>query len=214
MTPERSLSGRTLDDVLDAFASNAPVPGGGSAAALAGAIGVALLIMVATLKRTRAGDKESHSLADAAERLQPLRTELTALVDRDADAYASVVSALRLPKADDTQKAARRHALHSAMRSATEAPLETMRLCRRALGEALAVAERCVPSAASDVGVAIELLRAAVHGADMNVDTNLASMDDAAYVSGVSDEKQQLAKESRADADRGLTLVAAAKTRR
>ncbi|HET9361460.1 MAG TPA: cyclodeaminase/cyclohydrolase family protein, partial [Vicinamibacterales bacterium] len=136
MTPERpsskrALSGRTLDDVLDAFASSAPVPGGGSAAALAGAVGVALLIMVAGLKR-RSGDTGADLLADAAERLQPLRQQLTDLVDRDADAYASVMSALRLPKADETQAAARRHALDAAMRSATEAPLETMRLCRRA----------------------------------------------------------------------------------
>jgi formiminotetrahydrofolate cyclodeaminase len=213
MTPEQPLSGRTLDAVLDAFASSAPVPGGGSAAALAGAVGAALLIMVAGLKR-RSDDAEADLLAGAADRLRPLRTQLTALVDRDADAYASVMSALRLPKADEIQAAARRQALDAAMRSATEAPLETMRLCRRALGEALAVAERCVPSAASDVGVAIELLRAAVHGAEMNVDTNLASVGDAAYVSGVSAEQQQLVKESQADADRGLALVADAKTRR
>jgi formiminotetrahydrofolate cyclodeaminase len=213
MTPEQPLSGRTLDAVLDAFASSAPVPGGGSAAALAGAVGAALLIMVAGLKR-RSDDAEADLLAGAADRLRPLRTQLTALVDRDADAYASVMSALRLPKADEIQAAARRQALDAAMRSATEAPLETMRLCRRALGEALAVAERCVPSAASDVGVAIELLRAAVHGAEMNVDTNLASVGDAAYVSGVNAEQQQLVKESQADADRGLALVADAKTRR
>jgi formiminotetrahydrofolate cyclodeaminase len=213
MTPEQPLSGRTLDAVLEAFASSAPVPGGGSAAALAGAVGAALLIMVAGLKR-RSDDAEADLLAGAADRLRPLRTQLTALVDRDADAYASVMSALRLPKADEIQAAARRQALDAAMRSATEAPLETMRLCRRALGEALAVAERCVPSAASDVGVAIELLRAAVHGAEMNVDTNLASVGDAAYVSGVSAEQQQLVKESQADADRGLALVADAKTRR
>jgi formiminotetrahydrofolate cyclodeaminase len=213
MTPEQPLSGRTLDAVLEAFASSAPVPGGGSAAALAGAVGAALLIMVAGLKR-RSDDAEADLLAGAADRLRPLRTQLTALVDRDADAYASVMSALRLPKADEIQAAARRQALDAAMRSATEAPLETMRLCRRALGEALAVAERCVPSAASDVGVAIELLRAAVYGAEMNVDTNLASVGDAAYVSGVNAEQQQLVKESQADADRGLALVADAKTRR
>jgi formiminotetrahydrofolate cyclodeaminase len=213
MTPERPLSGRTLDELLDAFASSEPVPGGGSGAALAGAVGVALLIMVAGLKRRRSDDTRADVLADTAERLHPLRRQLTALIDRDADAYASVMSALRLPKADEIQAAERRRALDSAMRSATEAPLETMRLCRRALGEALAVAERCVPSAASDVGVAIELLRAAVHGAEMNVDTNLGSVGDAAYVSDASAEKQRLAKESRADADRGLALVAA-KTRR
>jgi formiminotetrahydrofolate cyclodeaminase len=206
------LSSRTLDELLDAFASNAPVPGGGSAAALAGAVGAALLIMVAGLKR-RTDDTWARPLADAAGRLQPLREELTALVDRDADAYASVMSALRLPKADDAQAAARRLALDSAMRSATEAPLETMRRCRRALGEALIVAERCVPSAASDVGVAIELLRAAVHGAEMNVDTNLASIDDAAYLTRSSAEKQKLATESTADAERGLALVGAAKAR-
>jgi formiminotetrahydrofolate cyclodeaminase len=213
MTPGRPLSGRTLDDVLDAFASSAPVPGGGSAAALAGALGVALLIMVAGLKR-RTGDTGEGPLADLAGRLQPLREELTGLIDRDADAYASVMSALRLPKADGAQAAARRHALDSAMRSATEAPLETMRLCRRALGEALVVAERCVPSAASDVGVAIELLRAAVHGADLNVETNLPSVGDAAYIASASAEKQRLRAESHADADRGLVLVGAARSRR
>ena len=213
MTPERPLSGRTLDELLDAFASSEPVPGGGSAAALAGAVGVALLIMVAGLKR-RTGDAGSDPLAHVAERLQPLREQLTALIDRDADAYASVMSALRMPKADEAQAAARRHALDAAMREATEAPLETMRLCRRALGEAPVIAERCVPSAASDVGVAIELLRAAVRGADMNVDTNLASVRDAAYVAGASAEKQRLAKDGHADAERGLAFVAAAKTRR
>jgi formiminotetrahydrofolate cyclodeaminase len=207
MTPDQPLSGRRLDELLDAFASSAPVPGGGSAAALAGAVGVALLIMVASLKKKRTDDAEPDPLTDAARRLQPLREQLTALVDRDADAYAAVMNALRLPKADEAQAAARRHALDSAMRSATEAPLETMRLCRRALGEALVVAERGIASAASDVGVAIELLRAAVHGAEMNVDANLASVRDAAYVARANAEKQQLTTESDEDADHGLALV-------
>ena len=85
MTRERSLSSRTLDDVLNAFASNAPVPGGGSAAALAGALGVALLIMVATLKRTRTGDEESDWLADAAERLAAVNLYLALMTEACLD---------------------------------------------------------------------------------------------------------------------------------
>jgi formiminotetrahydrofolate cyclodeaminase len=88
----------TLDALLDAFASNTPVPGGGSAAALAGAVGASLLIMVAGVPKTRHGtDEERQALDAAAGRLRPVRDELKALIDRDSDAYTSVLHAYRLP---------------------------------------------------------------------------------------------------------------------
>lgn len=184
-----------LVELLDAFASNAPVPGGGSAAALAGAVGASLVIMVASLPKTRLGTEQERAALDAAAtRLKPLRDELAALIDRDSEAYTSVLNAYRLPKSNDVEKAARRDAIDTAMRAATEAPLATMRACERVIREAAAVAESGAAAAASDVAVAIDLLKTAARGAALNVDTNLADVKDADYVSRVMRERSDLAQ--------------------
>jgi formiminotetrahydrofolate cyclodeaminase len=183
----------TLAELLDAFASNAPVPGGGSASALAGAVGASLLIMVAGLPKTRHGTEgERAALAAAAARVKPLRDELAALVDRDSDAYSSVLSAYRLPKSNDAEKAVRRVAIDAAMRAATEAPLATLRACAQVMREGSTVAGSGALAAASDVTVAMHLLKAAARGAALNVDTNLADLKDADYVSRVSRERRDL----------------------
>jgi len=166
---------------------------------------VALLIMVASMQK--AGTTASVELAAAAARLRPLRDALTSLIDRDGDAYTSVIDALRLPKGSDAQAVVQRQAFESAMREATEAPLEVMRMCRLALADALIVAAQGRRSAASDVGVAIELLRAAARGASMNVDTNLPALNDTAYVDRVRTERRQLDVDSAADAERALALL-------
>lgn len=183
----------TMAELLDAFASNQPVPGGGSASALAGAVGASLLIMVAGLPKTRHGtDEERAALTAAGVRLRPLRDELASLVDRDSEAYTSVINAYRLPKSNDAEQAARREAIAAAMRAATEAPLATMRACERVMREAETVATGGAPSAASDVAVAIELLKTAARGAALNVDTNLAAVKDTDYASRVSQERHDL----------------------
>ena len=185
----------SLVELLDAFASNAPVPGGGSASALAGAIGASLLIMVAGLPKTRLGTEEERAALDAAAtRLKPLRDELAALVNRDSEAYTSVLNAYRLPKSTDAEKAARRNAIDTAMRAATDAPLATMGACERVMREAAVVAEGGASAAASDVAVAIDLLKTAARGAALNVDTNLADVKDADYVSRVMRERRDLAQ--------------------
>src|SRR5689334_15352241 len=116
---------RTVGSLLDAFASNQPVPGGGSAAALAAALGTSLLIMVASLPKTRTGAQSERDALDAAAiRLRPRRETLTDLIDRDSDAYAKVVGAYRLAKGTVAEQAARRRAIEDAMRAATETPLE------------------------------------------------------------------------------------------
>ena len=188
-----NYSALPLTDLLDAFASNQPVPGGGSAAALAGAVGASLLIMVAGLPKTRHGThEEREALTAAAGRLRPLRDELASLIDRDSDAYTSVITAYRLPKSTEPEQAARRDAITTAMRSATEAPLATMRACERVMREAETVSSGGAPSAASDVAVAIELLKTAARGAALNVDTNLATLNDEEYVARVSQERRDL----------------------
>jgi len=191
-----------LADVLDAFATTDPVPGGGSAAALAGAIGTSLLLMVAAMPKTKTGaPEETADLAEAATRLHPLRNQLLELVDRDSDAYKQVMDAYRLPKASDVEKASRQDAIERAMRSATATPLDTMRACQQALRGAVIVAANGNRRTTSDVGVGVELLVAALRGARMNVDINLAALNDQEYVGRVRTEAGELERDAVADAE-------------
>jgi formiminotetrahydrofolate cyclodeaminase len=199
-----SYSTLHLRDLLDGFASATPAPGGGSAAALTGATGVSLLLMAIGIRLAKPGDAtQASALSEAADRLRSLQPAIVSLIDRDAEAYSSVVAAMRLPL--DRRKAA----YDSAMRGATEVPLETMRACRGALRDAATVARYCTKSTRGDVGVAIELLLAAVRGAGLTIDANLGSLSDPDYADRVRDERQRLESESSADAEDGRqrTLV-------
>jgi formiminotetrahydrofolate cyclodeaminase len=198
---DKSYSTFALGDLLDAFASSDPAPGGGSAAALAGALGVSLLLMAAGITRTRTGAaEEAADLAEASARLRPLRERLMALIDEDSEAYRQVMAALRLPKGTGAENTARADAIQLAIHGATDTPLDTMRACQQALRGAVVVAGATAKSAASDVGVAIELLVAAVQGAALNVDTNLAGLDEPAFVARAREERNELEAESLADA--------------
>jgi len=197
-----------LADLLDAFASNDPVPGGGSAAALAGALGVSLLLMVSGLPRTKTGTpEEAADLAEAAARLRPLREQLEQLIDGDSAAYQEVIAAYALPKQSEADMAQRRNAIREAMRRATETPLETMRVCQQALDGTAVIASNGAPSAASDVAVALELLGTAVRSAGFNVDTNLATMKDSAYIERIRGERQALEADAIAAVDRTRRLI-------
>ena len=108
VSPCRSLIDGSVRDLIDAFASPAPTPGGGSASALAGAVGASLLLMMSRMPKTRAGtDAERETLARWSAPLDDARSRLTALVDEDSAAYDAVVAAFRQPKSTDEEKAAR-----------------------------------------------------------------------------------------------------------
>ena len=201
MTPPAAYAGMALIDLLDAFSSNEPVPGGGSAAALAGAVGTSLLLMVAGLPRTRTGaPEEAADLAQAAARLRPLRDTLTSLVELDSIAYSAVVEAIRLPKATEVEKQQRRAAIDAAMRSAIDVPMDTMRACQQALRGALIIAGNGNPNASTDTGTAVLLLTAGLRGAALNVGVNLRSVSDAGFGERVSNERDQLIADADADA--------------
>jgi formiminotetrahydrofolate cyclodeaminase len=168
--------------LLDAFASAEPTPGGGSAAGIAGAMGAALLAMVAGLPRTRGNtDAERTTLAGLRPALIAGRDRLRELADVDTEAFDAVMAAYKLPKATDAEKATRSQAIQVALRQATAVPLETVRACAEALQAARTVAAIGNPSAASDAGVAIGLLGAAAQGAALNVRINLDSIKDEDY---------------------------------
>jgi formiminotetrahydrofolate cyclodeaminase len=183
------LVDRTVSQLLDAFASSDPTPGGGSASALAGAIGCSLLLMVAHMPKSKAGPEADRAPLDGViRRVAPLASELRALVDRDTTAYEQVVAAYRMPKSTDAEKGSRRDAVQRAMRAAIEAPLAVMRACGAALEDVRTVKEHGNPNAASDVTVAAELLRAGLNGAKANVELNLGSVTDAGYAEAVRKE--------------------------
>jgi methenyltetrahydrofolate cyclohydrolase len=187
------LTDRPFRELLAEFANSAPTPGGGSAAALAASVGLALLTMVSRMPRTRSGTDDDRATLDrAGEAIEHLAEHAVDLVDDDAAAYDGVVSAYRLPKATDREKAARRETVEAALRGAAEVPLEVLRACRAGLTQAVEVARCGNRAAGSDVGVAVELLAAALRGAALNVRTNLDAMSDVGYVEGVRAEVERL----------------------
>jgi methenyltetrahydrofolate cyclohydrolase len=173
------FSDMTVAQFLAALSSPNPTPGGGTAAALAGAMGTSLLVMVAGLAKSKNNtDEEKAALATARAALEPITARLTQLADADTDAFNAVMAAYRLPKATDDEKTARSAAIQQALRGATEVPLHTLRACADALRHSRTVADVGNPSAESDVGVAIGLLNAAAAGAAANVRINLGGLKD------------------------------------
>jgi formiminotetrahydrofolate cyclodeaminase len=182
------LTELSLSGLLAAIRDPRPTPGGGSAAAVAAALGASLLAMVASMTKHRAASEEDvERLQAAASRCADLSARLEALVDDDSAAYDGVVAAYRLPRRSEGEKAERRARIQAALVGAVETPLEVMRHANDAIEAAATVARFGNPNAASDVWVALELLVAAGRGARMNVEINLASLDDGAYVSRVTE---------------------------
>ena len=187
------LTSQSVSDLLAAFRSPDPTPGGGSASALSGAVGASLLAMVAGLPKPQATSGEDvAALERAGARCTDLALQLERLVDKDTEAYDLVVGAYRMPKATDAEKTKRSAAIQAALQAATEAPLEVMRLSSEALGFADTVGRLGNANAASDVKVAVGLLGAGLAGAHENVEINLGSVKDAAYAHRVRQESTAL----------------------
>lgn len=171
-----------VSEFLDALANSEPTPGGGTASAVAGAMGASLMFMVTGLAKSRTnGDEEKAALAQARGPLGSIRDRLVRLAEDDSSAFDAVMAAYRLPKASDAERAARATAIEHSLQHATVVPLETLRACAQALEIASVVAANGNRSAASDVGVAIGLLEAAAEGAEANVRINLGGLKDEVF---------------------------------
>ncbi len=192
------LTDMSVTELLEAFSSSDPTPGGGSASGLASAVGCALLIMVASLPRSRSGsDDERRALADRVQGLRPVREALAALIERDSEAYDRVVEAYRMPKGSEAEKSARSGAIQAALKGASLVPLEVMRQSVEAIHHGADVARCGHRAAASDVAVALELLHTGLHGAALNVRINLEGLTDRAFANEIEEEVGRLESEGR-----------------
>jgi methenyltetrahydrofolate cyclohydrolase len=169
----------SVGQLLQRLGSSDPAPGGGAAAAIAGALGAALVRMTAnlTIGRPRLADVEDQARRIEA-RAANLGQRLAALGDADTAAFEQVSAAYKLPRDDDAQKAERSKAIQAALQGAAAVPLETMRLC----ADVLELAEEAAPllnrAVISDVVVGAQLAQAGLESAALNVEINLAAMTD------------------------------------
>jgi len=176
---------RTVRAFSDDLASDRPVPGGGSAAAYAGAMGAALAAMVG---RISARKDESEQLRAFVDEMDNLRADFLRLVDDDSAAYARVAEAMKLPRKTDEEKSARTERMQAALLAAARVPLDIAKTSRRLLDACERGTATATPATVSDIGVGALMGEAALRGAALNVMINLASVKDAAQVKALSED--------------------------
>jgi len=188
-----AFSDKTLQVFLDEVASAEPAPGGGSVAALSGALGASLVAMVCRLTIGKKGyEAVSAEMQTILPRAEALQRELRDLMQADTDAYARVMDAYKLPKQTDAEKAARTRAIQNALKHASDIPLRVAELCAQVLELACPVAEKGNKNAASDGGVGALMAEAGLRGAAFNVSINLGAINDEAFVREHRARVQQL----------------------
>lgn len=180
---------KNIDKFLETLASSAPTPGGGGAAALCGALGIALGNMVGslTLGKKKYADVQ-EDIAELNAKAEALRAGFVALVDADAEAFAPLSRAYSIPKDDP----ARDEIMEPALLKAAEAPLEIMRKCAEALELISGYAAKGSALAISDAGCAAALCGAAMESAALNVKINTKSMKNRAVADNINAEMNEL----------------------
>jgi len=190
---EDSLTGLKITDFVDELSTDSPAPGGGSVAALCGALSVSLSSMVAALTH---GKKKYREVFDQMEKAgveaQLLKDEFIADVDRDTDAFNEVMSAMRLPKKKEEDKKRRNQAIEEATKKATMVPLNVLKRTAKAARLAREVCEKGNRNSVSDAGVAALAARTAAIGAYLNVTINLPGISDEEFVQEVLDESWKI----------------------
>lgn len=178
-------------------ASNSPVPGGGSIAALAGSLGVALATMVAnlTVGKEKYAEVEAE-MQDVIKKGDAIRTTLVELIDKDATSFDGVMKAFKLPKETDEEKAARSAQIQSEYKYAASVPMETAELAMSIMDLAEIVVEKGNPNAVTDGAVAAMMSRTAVLSALLNVKINIGSIKDEAFVTEMKEKIATLEKKA------------------
>jgi methenyltetrahydrofolate cyclohydrolase len=172
----------TVEEFLDGLASSAPTPGGGSAAAIMGAMGAALTSMVCNVTLGKKGQEaaaaEMHAVRAESEQL---RARLTAMVAEDVAAFDGLMAAYRLPKTSDEEKTRRNQAIQLSLRAATETPLACARACAEVIALSKRAGEHGYAGVISDAGVGVLAANTALRSAALNVYINAPSLKDRAF---------------------------------
>lgn len=186
------LENLSIRDFTEELGSANPTPGGGSAAALCGALGAALSAMVSKL--TLGKEKYTvvwQSMGAVQQAAGPMVRHFIELVQRDSDAYQKVMAAMNLPKETEKEKGARHKALQEATKNAARVPLDTLRTSEKLIGLTKEAVERGNPNTLTDAGAALQLARTAALVAAYNVRINLPGLQDEEFVRTCKEELEE-----------------------
>jgi len=182
-----SFSKLSCEEFVSVLSSKAPVPGGGGASSLVGAIGTALGNMVGSLT---VGKKKyasvENDIIELKKRADQLQADLLRLVERDAEVFEPLSRAYALPKATEEEKAEKQRIMEKALREASVVPLEIMEKCCEAIELQREFAAKGSSLAISDAGVGVAMCKAALLGASLNVFINTKAMTDRDYAEAVN----------------------------
>jgi glutamate formiminotransferase/formiminotetrahydrofolate cyclodeaminase len=203
-----SLVKMDLREFCNETLSDSPAPGGGSVAALMGALGASLGGMVANISAGKRGwDDKLKYFSDWTVKAQQLKDELLSLVDEDAAAFNKVMDAFALPRESAEEKTARTAAIEAATKYAAEIPLKVMETASRSYELLLQMADQGNPASVSDVGVGALATRACIEGAALNVRINLAQLKDEKFKTDLQKKLQKISLDSEAQSKKIAEVV-------
>ena len=202
------IKDKAIQTFLDELASKASTPGGGSAAAIMGAMGAALVSMVCNLtigkkNYEQAGDELKEVLNEA----EKLRERLTNMVHADVEVFNRVMGAYGMPKETDVEKTARTEAIQAALKAATDVPLNCARACAEVINLSRVVAEKGNLNVISDAGVAVVAAEAALRSAALNVYINIGGIKDKSFAEQRSADLENILKGTAIETNEIYALV-------
>jgi formiminotetrahydrofolate cyclodeaminase len=198
----------SIDEFLDRLASGDPTPGGGSAAAVMGAMGAALVSMVCNVSFGKKGCEAAEpELRNMLVRSEELRRRLSAMVAEDIAAFDSLMAAYKLAKSSDEEKSRRADTIQACLERATEVPLECARACSQVVDMARRAADLGYKHVISDVGVGVAAADSALRSAALNVFINAPSLKDRRFAASALEEVERLAKTSAAASEATYAAV-------
>jgi len=187
------LASLTIKNFLSELASSSPAPGGGSVAALAGALGTGLSSMVCNLTIGKEKYIEvQDEIKDVLKKSEEVRKKLTELIDKDTNAFNEVIKAFRMPKETENQKEKRSKTIQEGYKTAAKVPLETAKTCERILDISMIAAEKGNKNSITDAAVSALMAQAGVHSAILNVKINLSSIKDKEFIEKTAQELEEI----------------------
>ncbi|MGL5757066.1 MAG: cyclodeaminase/cyclohydrolase family protein [Paraclostridium sp.] len=190
------ISEKTCIDFVDELASKSAVPGGGGAAALTGAIGIALGSMVCNLtigKKKYAEHEES--VKSILEKARELEKDLLNMIDEDAECFLPLSKAYGLPNSTEEEKKIKADTMESALKIACEVPIKIVKVCYESIKLHEDLVDKGSRLALSDIGVGVQCLRSAILSGQLNVVININSIKDEEYVKNIRDEVNRLVED-------------------